>query len=127
MMNKRGQVLVLFVVMFPTIFLLIAFFLENMLITGEKNKLDNLNELVMEYTYQNISNVGLYDGVLDLILHNDKNVTVEFFEVSDNSFEISLTKNVDSFFGKIIGIKTYEVNSDYSANIESDKFIMNKK
>lgn len=127
MMNKKGQVLVLFVVMFPILFFLIAFFLENMFITGEKNKLDNLNEFVLEYAYKNKDNIGLYDGVLDLIIRNDKDIILEVFNITDEYLEITLTKRVDSFFGNIIGIKNYEINSSYNANIESDEFIMTKK
>lgn len=126
-MNKKGQVLVLFVVMFPILFFLIAFFLENMFITGEKNKLDNLNEFVLEYAYKNKDNIGLYDGVLDLIIRNDKDIILEVFNITDEYLEITLTKRVDSFFGNIIGIKNYEINSSYNANIESDEFIMTKK
>lgn len=127
MMNKKGQVLVLFVVMFPILFFLVAFFLENMFITGEKNRLDNLNEFVLEYAYKNKDNVGLYDGVLDLIIKNDKDIILEVFDITDKNIEITLTKRVDSFFGNIIGIKNYEVNSSYDVNIESDEFIMTKK
>lgn len=127
MMNKKGQVLVLFVVMFPILFFLVAFFLENMFITGEKNKLDNLNEFVLEYAYKNKDDVGLYDGVIDLIIKNDKDIILEVFNVTDKDIEITLTKRVDSFFGNIIGIKNYEVNSSYVVNIESDEIIMTKK
>lgn len=126
-LNNRGQVLVLFIVMFPIIFFLIAFFLENMIITGEKNKLNNLNQIVIEYTYQNMDNVGVYDGVLDLVLRNDMDVVIEKFEISDDKIDITLRKNTSSIFGKIVGIRAYEIKSDYNAAIDDEKVIYNRK
>ena len=125
--SNKGQVLVLFVIMVPIIFFLVAFFLENMIITGNKNKLDNLNQLISKYAYENRDNIGLYDGILDLILKNDRNVFITEFNVTDKKIDITLSKNTNSIFGKIIGIDAYEINSSYDVIIDDEDVIYNRK
>ncbi len=127
LLSNKGQVLVLFIIMVPIIFFLVAFFLENMIITGDKNKLDNLNQLLSKYTYENKDNIGVYDGVLDLILKNDKSVFITEFNITDTKIDITISKNTNSIFGKIIGIDTYEINSSYDVIIDNDRVIYKRK
>lgn len=125
--NNKGQVLVLFVLMVPLIIFIIAYFLENMFISNEKQKLDNINQMLIEYSYENKENVGLYDAILNLALKNDKEIIIESFDINIDYIEITLSKNMDSMFGKIIGINKYEIISKYKAIISDDKVIYEKK
>lgn len=125
--NNKGQVLVLFVLMVPLIIFIIAYFLENMFISNEKQKLDNINQMLLEYSYENKENVGLYDAILNLALKNDKEIIIESFDINIDYIEITLSKDMDSMFGKIIGINKYEIISKYKATISDDKVIYEKK
>lgn len=125
--NNKGQVLVLFVLMVPLIIFIIAYFLENMFISNEKQKLDNINQILLEYSYENKENVGLYDAILNLALKNDKEIIIESFDINTDYIEITLSKDMDSMFGKIIGINKYEIISKYKATISDDKVIYEKK
>lgn len=125
--NNKGQVLVLFVLMVPLIIFIIAYFLENMFISNEKQKLDNINQMLLEYSYENKENVGLYDAILNLALKNDKEIIIESFDINIDYIEITLSKDMDSMFGKIIGINKYEIISKYKATILDDKVIYEKK
>ncbi len=125
--NNKGQVLVLFVLMVPLIIFIIAYFLENMFISNEKQKLDNINQMLLEYSYENKENVGLYDAILNLALKNDKEIIIESFDINTDYIEITLSKDMDSMFGKIIGINKYEIISKYKATISDDKVIYEKK
>lgn len=125
--NNKGQVLVLFVLMVPLIIFIIAYFLENMFISNEKQKLDNINQMLLEYSYENKENVGLYDAILNLALKNDKEIIIESFDINTDYIEITLSKDMDSMFGKIIGINKYEIISKYKATILDDKVIYEKK
>lgn len=125
--NNKGQVLVLFVLMVPLIIFIIAYFLENMFISNEKQKLDNINQMLIEYSYENKENVGLYDAILNLALKNDKEIIIESFDINIDYIEITLSKDMDSMFGKIIGINKYEIISKYKATISDDKVIYEKK
>lgn len=125
--NNKGQVLVLFVLMVPLIIFIIAYFLENMFISNEKQKLDNINQMLLEYSYENKENVGLYDAILNLALKNDKEIIIESFDINTDYIEITLSKDMDSMFGKIIGINKYEIISKYKATISNDKVIYEKK
>lgn len=125
--NNKGQVLVLFVLMVPLIIFIIAYFLENMFISNEKQKLDNINQILLEYSYENKENVGFYDAILNLALKNDKEIIIESFDINTDYIEITLSKDMDSMFGKIIGINKYEIISKYKATISDDKVIYEKK
>ena len=127
MRNNRGQVLVLFVLMIPILIFLVAFFIENMRISGEKSKLSNLNEILAGYASTHYEDAGLYDALLDLSLKNDKDVVISSFELVDNRMVISLSKSVDSLFGKIVGIDTYDVVSMYEIIIDGENVIYNRK
>lgn len=126
-LNNKGQVLVLFVVMFPIIFFLVAYFIENMLITSEKNKINNIGELAIKYAYENKDDIEINSKLNNLVMQNDKDIEIKKFTVNTDNIVISLYKNIGSIFGKIIGIKKYDVTSNYEASFTDDKVIYTRK
>ena len=65
--------------------------------------------------------------ILNLALKNDKEIIIESFDINIDYIEITLSKDMDSMFGKIIGINKYEIISKYKATISDDKVIYEKK
>ena len=124
MKNNKGQTLVIFVVFLPIIIIIMATIVDIGLMYYNKNKLDNLNMMVIEYGINNLDNNNLTDKLNSLIDKNDKNIINKDIKLENNKIEIKLEKNIDSTFGKVIGLTKYEIKSHYiGTNIENKKEI----
>lgn len=109
MNNSRGQILVIFIILLPLLFLLAAFVIDNSYILYQKNKLDNINVIVSDYVKTN-PKVNV-DEIGELIRQNDREVMIKKINFNEN-IEINLEKEVKSIFGKLIGKNSYLVKSD---------------
>lgn len=111
MKNNRGQVLVIFVILLPLLFLFCAYVVDVSYISYHKNKLDNINSLVSDYVLDN-PNVEI-DEIGRLVRQNDKEVMITNINLND-VVEINLEKEVKSIFGRLIGKNTYIIKSGVS-------------
>ena len=102
-MNNKGQTLVLFVILIPVFLGLFAFCFDNIYMSIEKNKLLDIAEIANDY-----KNSKTNDEIKDLILKNDKDIK----KINIRN-KIILEKEIDSIFGKIIGLDTYKIKVTY--------------
>jgi len=121
MKNNKGQTLVIFVVFLPLAIILMATIVDISLMYYNKNKLDNLNMMVIEYGIDNIKSEDLTSKLESLIVKNDKKIISKNIEIEDNRIKIKLEKNIDSTFGKVIGIEKYEIKSYYIGTNKENK------
>ena len=123
-MNNKGQTLVIFVVVLPLLLLIIASVIDINLMYSEKNKLDNLNMMVTSYGLDNISENNIEEKTRILINKNDKEIKIKNITIEENKITKKIKKNIKSVFGKIIGIKKYQITSKYiGTNYNKDKEI----
>lgn len=97
MMNKKGQVLVMFIILLPILIGVCAFVIDVGIITYEKNKLSNIINLSNEEDvnvrkYLKLNNISGYK-----IKEKGKCIEVKYYR--------------KSLFGSIIGIKEYKISS----------------
>ncbi len=116
-MNKKGQSLVIFVLILPVIALLIAFFIDSSISIMEKNRLEgiiksNMNEAL---------NSNIYDAekIKEAIKKND-NIYVSVSIENDN-LEIKANSNKKSVFGNILNFDYYKLEFNYCANYNDKK------
>ena len=109
MINNKGQTLVTFVIFLPILLIIMATVVDVGLMYYEKNKLDSINMMTTEYALDNID----VNKINNLINKNDKKIKIKKINNQNNKIEITLTKEVESIFGKIIGIKEYKLTSKY--------------
>lgn len=114
-MNKNGQSLVFFVLLLPLILALLAFVFDSALIIVEENKLENIASIALESLVVENRSV---EEVINLIRENDSDIKI----LNINPNQIHLIKNVDSYFGQIIGINTYQLEKSYTGKIDKGKF-----
>lgn len=117
-MDNKGQSLVLFVIIIPILLGVLAFVIDLGLINLEKDKLDNINIMVIEYGLENINTVTVKD-LDDLIKENDS-IVLSDISITSDSIVIILNKEVDSIFGNIINFKNYKIGSKYKGTIIND-------
>ncbi len=116
-MNNKGQVLVLFVLLLPVILLMVGIVTDTGMMLLEINKLDNLSKYIITYQSENPC-----DEICVQKLINKNDTNIQFTLSTEDSLSIiTLEKNMDSLFGKIINIKTYSLKSKYAYNRKTNE------
>jgi len=109
-LNSHGQVLVIFVLILPVLLLFVGTVISRTTLTYEKNKLDNINNQVIE---EYIDEETIISGeIIDYILKNDDSIVVDTIEFEEDYIRIKTTKMIDSYFTNIIGEKYFKVVSE---------------
>lgn len=111
-MNRKGQTLIIFVILLPIIFAFGAFIIDIGIITHEELKLSKITNLALE-------NCSLKEtkeeNVLKIkeILEKNK-IDIENLEVTqtDSVIRIQNAYQIKSTFGALIGIKEYSIKID---------------
>lgn len=112
-MNKKGQSLVLFIFLIPLLIMAFAFIFDSAIIVTENSKFRSIAETTLE-TIAN-KNMDL-SKARELINKND--VDIEIIEISSNT--LHLRKDIESYFGKIVGYEKYELEINLIANYKND-------
>ncbi len=119
-MNKKGQTLILFVLLVPIFVALAAVVVDvgTMQFTYQKYK-GIVDESIKEYYKEN--SLQALEETLKL---ND--VPKEEYQIveENNKVKVSISHEMDAIFGKIIGLKTYEITLSREGKIENDQIIL---
>lgn len=107
-MNNKGQVLVVFILFIPFLLLLGTYIVDLTYISYHTNKLNEINNLVINETNNKKLSVTEINEYLQL---NDNTVEIVNLNITNEKIEITLKKKVKSLFGNIIGKKEYVLTS----------------
>ena len=113
MKNNKGQVLVLFIMILPIIFIAVAWIIDSSYMMYQKNRLDNINRDVLNSVSDKI-NVK-EEEIRELIHLNDAEIVNVDISI-DDTITIDNYILVDSIFGKIVGFDEYKISSSISVN-----------
>ncbi len=117
MLNHRGQSLVLFIIVIPLIIGLVALIVDLGLMTSKKVK---LNEVTREILKEVITKDNYEELIKKLYQEND--IDIDNLEIVKNDYlRIKNEIDVDSIFGKIIGLKKYTIKVDLKASYQNGK------
>lgn len=107
-MNNKGQVLVLFLLLVPLVLILFAYVVDKCYLLYQENSQNNIGDTVCSYA---IDSNKTEDEIKQLTLENDSKI--ENIKVIRNNehVEIILEKEIDSLFGKILGMDTYKIKT----------------
>ena len=114
-MNKKGQSLIVFVLILPIIIFFIAFFINSMIMFMESNRLngiikDNMEIILNKNIRDSIiikntieKNVGIKvivnienDDINIKGLHENKNIFDNIFKIKNSNYEVSFCGNYES-------------------------------
>ena len=109
-MNRKGQTLIIFVIMIPIILLLAALVVDVGLVTNAKIKLSGTTTPVLKEFYEKRKESNLKDDIKKLYEKNEISVRNLEVIVEESSLEIANNYEIESMFGKLIGIKNYKVS-----------------
>ena len=117
-MDNKGQTLVIFIIVLPLLILAMAFIVDTGLMIINKSKLDSTSKVIIDKYYD-------YEGDIDLIVEEylkNNNINYQSYKVvRNNNFMIDIKSKVESIFGKVIGLKEYEIESKIMGYKENDK------
>lgn len=113
MKNNKGQVLVLFIMILPVIFIGVACIIDSSYMMYQKNRLDNINIDVLNSVKDKDSLTEKEIG--ELINLNDAKIVNENISINE-TITIDNYILIDSIFGKIIGFDEYKISSSISVN-----------
>lgn len=126
-MNHNGQTLVAFVIVVPIFILLLAFVVDTGFILKEYTKLNSLTRTVLKTNYQKRFDDDYTEKITKLYKKNS--IPTENLEVIVNDSEVKIINfyAIDSIFGKIIGIKNYDIKTKIKAYLKEGKIIIEKE
>lgn len=122
-MNKRGQTLIIFVMLIPIILTMAALVIDVGLLYYKKNEYVGIvEESIKEYFKDNNILTAKKTLALNGVSLDDTEINV-----ADNEITITLDTKVDSIFGKVIRINEYEIKVSRVGTKERDRVIIKKK
>ena len=118
MMNNKGQTLVLFIIFIPILIMLAAFIIDTGIIIKESTRLKATTKTVLEDVfYKENKSESLITN-----LFNENNINTNNLEiVMTNNITIKNEYQIESVFGKIIGLKHYTIKINMTAKKENGK------
>ncbi len=112
-MNKKGQVLVLFIICIPIILIVSSYLIELSYIAYNKHKIYSVTNTIIAKNYSN-------DDLSAIInMYKDNDIDVIDLKYDNNS--ISFKTNIPSLLGKLINKSSYEIDINVTGVKESGK------
>lgn len=122
-MNKRGQTLIIFVMLIPIILTMAALVIDVGLLYYKKNEYTGIvEESIKEY----FKDEDILSAKKTLTL-NGVSLDDTEINVSDNKITVTLDTKVDSIFGKVIRINDYEIKVSRVGTKDKERVIISKK
>lgn len=120
MMNKKGQVLVVFILLLPVIFLFITITVElgNNLITARKNDSVIYDTLVFISKDEEFSEEKLRKNLEKNLEYEDLIITQ-----NENAIDIIVISKIKPIFGKIVILGLDNVKLEYTYDLETKEII----
>lgn len=117
-MNKKGQALVMFVMLLPIVLMLFAYVFDSSYIVLEEKKLNDIAEKSLKYLEKyDIEKVKVF------IYENNKNIIIK--DLGNNY--IHLKYDAKPIFGRFVGYDYYHLESIYKSEFVDGVLRINKK
>ncbi len=128
-MDNKGQTLVLFVILLPLLFVLLALVIDIGLLVNEKSKVDNAvkDSIKSALKSEPSSNQIVEERVAYLINSNIEDIKIKKIEYKDSVLYVSVSKNYKTLFARILSQKNYSIDMSFKAYIENDEVIIKKE
>lgn len=121
MLNNRGQSLVMFVIILPILLLIFILVMDIGNIVLAKQKLNNTNEIVLDYGLDNLDNNDISNKIYELIKLNDQEIDEINIFIENGKIYVELNDKVNGIFSRFINISIFNVKSYYVGYIENDE------
>ena len=123
----KGQTLIAFVIILPVFILFLAFIVDTGILLKEKSRLNGSTKIILENMYPKRNESNFQEQTIDLFKKNKIPTENLNLEVKNNTIIVSNDYEIESIFGKIIGIKKYKIHLNLTFQIEQDKLTIKKE
>lgn len=121
-MNNKGQTAAIFVILIPIIFILLAFVYDNALIMVQNNRLENVTKSIGKDVLSN-SYSDIVATTKELYDKNGYDTSLDVISYEEPYLKVYAVHKYNSFFGYIIGKKSYQSKVDARMYLDGDKLI----
>ena len=118
-MNKHGQTLILFIILIPILLGLAALVVDVGLMVSKRVELKEVSKTIIESVWEDAN----LEEIRDLFIKNDIPVDNLEVEVTNDYIHIVNDYEIDSIFGSVIGIKSYEIKVDITGKMSNQKLV----
>ena len=119
-MNNKGQVLPIFVILFPIIILIISYIVDIGIMYTEKRRIENNTIDAISYYIDNKDNLDVYDKTLEILNRNIKNSNINISV--DGEYVIIHIKKTHNSLYNIINLNN-EINVTYKGNLNNKRIV----
>ena len=123
MLNRRGQSLVVFILMLPIILGIVILVVDVGGAMVMKNHMDNVNEMVMELS---LDKDMKEEDILELLNYNLEGNNNQV-SIGSDGIHISSDTYVKGIFSNMFGFKGFNVKSEYVGSVLDGKRKVDKK
>ncbi len=123
MLNRKGQSLVLFILLLPIMLGIMALVIDvgNAMVT--KNSTDNTIEMVLDLALDKDMEQDKIEELLSYNLEDNQNIVT----INDDEIMINSKTNVKGIFSKMFGFSGFQIESEYTGKLENHKKNISKK
>lgn len=123
-MNKKGQVLVIFIIILPLLLLLVTLTISSGFILYERKKIDSNIELIIEEQLKKIDSANSEQISKQI----KENINASFVNVNvvNNTITVQLTTNLTSPFSEFLK-HNKEIKLNYKGYIDNNQIIVEQE
>lgn len=126
-MNKKGQVLVAFIILLPILFMFLGLIVDCGYLYIEKRNVDYNIEDVIEYGLKNIEVNDLENKLRKQLNLNIEDIEKLNIKINNQIIEIELEKHKKSIFTLVFSKHQYQISSHYKGYINNGEIIVRKE
>lgn len=125
-MNRKGQVLVMFIILLPIFFIIMTLLIDigNIILTN--NEINDVSYMVLEHCLDHFDEEDIIDTSKELLKLNNKELNIESFKIENSKVYLNVSYQVKGIISNIINIKLFDINNKYEAYIKEDKKIIER-
>ena len=125
-MNRKGQVLVMFIILLPIFFIIMTLLIDigNLILTN--NEINDVSYMVLEHCLDHLDEEDIIDTSKELLKLNNKELNIESFKIENNTVYLNVSYQVKGIISNIVNIKLFDINNKYEAYIKDDKKIIER-
>ena len=126
-LNNKGQTLIMFVILIPVLLILMALVIDIAYLYKENIRLKSVTKTIIKEVYDKKNDENINELVNDLYKKNKIDIKNAKIENNSNYIKITNYYEIESIFGKIIGIKKYEVKVSLKGYNDKEKLQIKKE
>lgn len=117
-MNKKGQSLILFVLILPIIVFFLALFIDSSMMYLLKSREKGIIKDNMQMALNN--DIRDKDKIIRVIKENDVDLNVNVI-INENDIRINIKKENEGIFSKLFKLDVYNIDINYCGNYHDKK------